>query len=84
MDVANAKKVFIIFDRDRFTQSMVLDELAKEGFPYFFKTMDTIDDVEILNYYIEHSDEVWTFGDVKNEQSYSLAVNYGKDIWEMA
>jgi len=84
MDVNNSKKVFIIFDRDKFTQSIILDELKSEGFPYFFKTMDTVEDDEVLCYYIEQSDEVWLFGEVECELAYRLANEKGCDIWQMS
>jgi len=76
------RKVFIIFNGDKYTKELILEELENEQFVHQFKLACDLESMEYKDY-INDADEVWTFGDVSNYIQYVYAVSEGKEIWEM-
>ena len=77
------RNVLIIFDHDKFSKQMIMDDMKSEGFKHFFKfSMDITPDRMLT--YIGNTDEVWVFGDVEDVLAYKIAVREGKEIWKMA
>lgn len=73
-------KVYIIYNKEQFTKDQIITDIRSEGYAHNFY----FDDKE--NYqldYIEESDEIWIFGEVREYISYKFATELGKDIWTM-
>lgn len=77
------KRIVIIYEKDKFTKQMILDDLESEEFRHFFKFLDDIHDYNVAMLYLNECDEVWIFGDVDNELDYHMAKDLGKEVWRM-
>lgn len=77
------KRVLIIYDPERYTKQMILEDLREENFSYSFKFFNDVAE-EVIGGYVVDADEVWTFGDVDPLPVFKFAKQEGKDIWEMA
>lgn len=81
--MALTKKVFIVYDTEKYSKKMIMDDLYGERFPYSFKFHTDVTD-ELVGVYVMEADEVWTFGEVSDLPTFKLAIQEGKDIWYMA
>jgi hypothetical protein len=75
-------KVLIIYSPLTHTKQTVIDDIVKEGYKHDFKFAIDVGDLELLEY-IDEADEIWCFGEVRNDPNYVLAEKFGGDIWRM-
>lgn len=73
------RKVYIMYNPDKFTKEFIVSELKSEGYTYKFLFCDGTNVLE----YLKYTDEVWTWGDVSHNPNFNLAISMNKDIWEM-
>lgn len=73
------RKIYIIYNKSQFSKEFIISELKKEEYSYRFLFCDGANVFE----YLKYTDEVWTWGDMKNNQHLKLAKTLNKDIWEM-
>ncbi len=81
--MALTKKVFILYDSEKYSKKMIMDDLFEEKFPYSFKFYSDLRD-ELVSLYVMEADEVWVFGEVEELPAFKLAMQEGKDLWHMA
>lgn len=75
-------KILILHD-ENFTKNQILDDLRTDGFSHLFKFVEDLDDGQ-LALYIDDADELWVFGDVKNDPYYAEIREAGVSEWQMA
>lgn len=72
------KYVYLCINYDDVPKEQVVSELVEEGYGKSYKFFFG-NELEM----VEYADEVWTFGNVGNVESYKKAVDLGCDIWNM-
>lgn len=73
------RNIYIIFDKEKFDKDFIIAEIKAEGYTYKF----VFDTGEHITELIKYSDEVWSWGDCKNNPAYTVAKDLRKEIWVM-
>lgn len=77
------RKVFVIYDTEKYTSDMILQDMRDEGFNHEFKLWTDVP-FKHAEHYLRGADEVWVFGYVDDIMHYQLAKKLGKDFWVMS
>lgn len=72
----NNKIVLVLYD-NTWDIDDIKKDLKEERYPHYFL-------FSLINCDINDIDEVWTFGDVSDDEIYKLALTNNVEVWEMA
>ena len=72
----NNKIVLVLYD-NTWDIDDIKKDLKEERYPHYFL-------FSLINWDINDIDEVWTFGDVSDDEIYKLALTNNVEVWEMA
>lgn len=79
----DTRRIFVIFDSEKYTKEDIVKDIKEEGYTHFFYFSSVNRNQAMESSYMRSSDEVWFFGDCRNEPDYKLARHLGKDCWQM-
>ena len=76
------KKVYIIFNKSKFTKENIVQILLEENYKYDFY-FGNLNSHEFSDCYLQQADEVWCFGNCEHIEDYKMAKALAKDFWIM-
>lgn len=71
----------MVYNPRFFSEDKVRLDLEQEGYPHNFYI--TSGGSPVPEEYLKEADEVWCFGACETSPDYELAVELGKEIWQM-
>lgn len=76
------RDVVVIIDNMRFSKDDIVRDIQEEGYKHNF-FFANFNEIEVTQEHLEQSDEVWVWGDCKDNVYYKIAKELGCDIWQM-